>query len=248
MIAKSKLKIGIPNFLKKIKSKGEDDLAGESVPVPAVPVPASNHNLASILHLGPTAAPSEGSQPLPSDVLVKRLSFSDIPVNNTNMEIDCGADKKSTIRVYLRVRPLSVAEKKRVGEDANTITIVDDNTVVVKAPEGSHGSRSADGTDTFSFDRVFPPSSDQESVFSNTLDPIVKDMVNGVSGLLFAYGITNAGKTFTVMGDKENPGLLPRTLKHLFDVIRSNMVSGMRCRCAVFCILLLSYSLLPLSC
>ena len=48
----------------------------------------------------------------------------------------------------------------------------------------------------------------------------------GYNCTIFAYGQTGAGKTYTMMGvEPENPnfeenqGLIPRTLKHLFEEI-----------------------------
>jgi hypothetical protein len=29
------------------------------------------------------------------------------------------------------------------------------------------------------------------------------------SGLIFSYGVTNSGKTFTIVGNDKNPGVLP---------------------------------------
>lgn len=39
------------------------------------------------------------------------------------------------------------------------------------------------------------------------------------SGLIFTYGITNSGKTFTVIGNKESPGILPKTVCLLLELI-----------------------------
>ncbi len=36
-------------------------------------------------------------------------------------------------------------------------------------------------------------------------------------GLLFAYGITNSGKTYTVNGEPEQAGILPRSLDVIFN-------------------------------
>ena len=38
-------------------------------------------------------------------------------------------------------------------------------------------------------------------------------------GLLFAYGITNSGKTYTMTGEPDLPGILPRVMDVLFNSI-----------------------------
>ena len=60
--------------------------------------------------------------------------------------------------------------------------------------------------------------STQEEVFEFTCKPLLDDLIfNQKSGLVFTYGMTNAGKTYTVIGTPECPGILPLALKNLFD-------------------------------
>eukprot|EP00814_Leptocylindrus_danicus_P010070 CAMPEP_0116032760 /NCGR_PEP_ID=MMETSP0321-20121206/18398_1 /TAXON_ID=163516 /ORGANISM="Leptocylindrus danicus var. danicus, Strain B650" /LENGTH=691 /DNA_ID=CAMNT_0003508331 /DNA_START=33 /DNA_END=2109 /DNA_ORIENTATION=- len=71
----------------------------------------------------------------------------------------------------------------------------------------------------FQFQKVFGPESKQIDVFSETTAPLIDGMFAfNQSALLFAYGITNAGKTYTIGGGraKEDWGLLPRSLEHIF--------------------------------
>lgn len=59
----------------------------------------------------------------------------------------------------------------------------------------------------------------QSEFFAHTAVPLIKDLLNGENGLLFAYGVTNSGKTHTIQG-KNGPGeagLLPRTLDVVFN-------------------------------
>jgi len=45
------------------------------------------------------------------------------------------------------------------------------------------------------------------------------------SAVVMAYGVTNAGKTFTMQGTAERPGLVPQALTHIFKV-RWTMARG----------------------
>lgn len=49
--------------------------------------------------------------------------------------------------------------------------------------------------------------------------PLIHDVLHGENALIFAYGVTNSGKTFSIMGTKQNPGILPRTLDVIFNSI-----------------------------
>ena len=39
--------------------------------------------------------------------------------------------------------------------------------------------------------------------------------------MVFTYGVTNAGKSFTIVGDDENPGVLPNTINWLISMKNS---------------------------
>ncbi|KAG1828601.1 P-loop containing nucleoside triphosphate hydrolase protein [Suillus subalutaceus] len=52
--------------------------------------------------------------------------------------------------------------------------------------------------DTFS--HVFLPETQQAEFFAKTTLPLVRDLLDGQNGLLFAYGVTNSGKTYTIQG------------------------------------------------
>lgn len=68
----------------------------------------------------------------------------------------------------------------------------------------------------FTFHRVLGPECRQEEVYRQTAQPLVDALWMGQSGLLFAYGVTNAGKTYTIMGKEGDAGVLPRALQDLF--------------------------------
>lgn len=56
-------------------------------------------------------------------------------------------------------------------------------------------------------------------MFDNIVRPIVDAAVNGFNGTIFAYGQTSSGKTYTMMGTLEEPGIIPLAIEHMFDAI-----------------------------
>jgi kinesin family member 22 len=64
---------------------------------------------------------------------------------------------------------------------------------------------------------VFGPDVPQEQLFGDVLTPLMERFVNGQSCVLFAYGITNAGKTHTIQGTAKQPGILPRLVESLLE-------------------------------
>jgi len=73
----------------------------------------------------------------------------------------------------------------------------------------------------YTFSHVFLPNTTQSDFFAKTTLPLVQGVLEGQNSLLFTYGVTNSGKTFTVQGDKErgNAGILPRSLDVIFNSI-----------------------------
>ena len=39
------------------------------------------------------------------------------------------------------------------------------------------------------------------------------------TGTLFAYGQTSSGKTYTMMGDQQNEGVIPKAVGEIYDYI-----------------------------
>ena len=52
-----------------------------------------------------------------------------------------------------------------------------------------------------------------------------------ILGLLFAYGITNSGKTYTMAGEADEPGILPRSLDVIFNSIADVQAPKYVCTC-----------------
>merc|ERR1719487_1011804 len=68
----------------------------------------------------------------------------------------------------------------------------------------------------FAFDAVFMPGT-QEEVFEDCRD-LVQSAADGYNVTLFAYGQTGAGKTYTMGGTPDNPGISRRTINEIFRV------------------------------
>ena len=67
----------------------------------------------------------------------------------------------------------------------------------------------------------FPHNTKQSDFFTKTTLPLVKDVLTGQNALLFTYGVTNSGKTYTVQGGEKigTAGISPRTMDVIFNSI-----------------------------
>uniref|UniRef100_A0A8D0G4P1 Kinesin family member 20B n=1 Tax=Sphenodon punctatus TaxID=8508 RepID=A0A8D0G4P1_SPHPU len=87
----------------------------------------------------------------------------------------------------------------------------------------------------FCFSQVFGPKTIQEEFFEGTVKQPVQDFLEGHNRLVFTYGVTNAGKTYTFQGTEDDIGILPRSLDMLFKNIQGKIYPDMdlkphRCR------------------
>lgn len=73
-----------------------------------------------------------------------------------------------------------------------------------------------DGVRRFCFDRVFDQDTRTASVYDACCKDLVKDVLNGVNGTVFAYGQTGTGKTHTLLGTPGEPGVVALAARDLF--------------------------------
>lgn len=71
----------------------------------------------------------------------------------------------------------------------------------------------------YTFKHVFDQNSSQQEVYATVAQPLVEGLIKGKNGLLFTYGVTSSGKTYTMAGNVENRGVMPRCLEVLFRTI-----------------------------
>ncbi|RCV11702.1 hypothetical protein SETIT_2G207800v2 [Setaria italica] len=111
------------------------------------------------------------------------------------------------IHVAVRSRPLS-------PEDARSSPWrISGNTI----------AHSAQSFTRFEFDRIFGEECRTAEVYETRTKRIVDSVVRGFNGTVFAYGQTNSGKTHTMRGSTNEPGIIPLAVQDLFQRIEEHM-------------------------
>ncbi|XP_026729708.1 kinesin-like protein KIF18A isoform X1 [Trichoplusia ni] len=138
----------------------------------------------------------------------------------------------ANIRVVVRVRPLN--EKEMELNNRIVVDVVDDKMLVfdpkeevrpffyqgVQQPNKNFLKR-ANKELKFVFDNVCGQSATNKDVFELTTKDILASLMEGYNCSVFVYGATGAGKTFTMIGNNEHPGITYLTMEHLFYTINS---------------------------
>ncbi|XP_076741940.1 kinesin-like protein KIF23 isoform X1 [Maylandia zebra] len=124
------------------------------------------------------------------------------------------SNQTDPVGVYCRVRPLGAEDEECC------IEVISSTTIQMHTPEGFKTNRNGEYKETqYSFKKVFGVSVSQMELFEHVAKPLVDDLIRGKNGLLFTYGVTGSGKTFTMTGSPGQGGLLPRSLDMIFNSI-----------------------------
>ncbi|NWY51687.1 KI18A protein, partial [Chionis minor] len=141
------------------------------------------------------------------------------------------------VKVVVRVRPES--QKEKDGNFRRVVHVVDQHILVFDPKEEEvgffHGKRlthrdinKRKNKDLkFVFDAVFAESSPQLEVFEHTTKSVIDGFLNGYNCTVLAYGATGAGKTHTMLGSPEDPGVMYLTmmaLYHCMDQIKEDKI------------------------
>uniref|UniRef100_A0A4W4FCY0 Kinesin-like protein n=1 Tax=Electrophorus electricus TaxID=8005 RepID=A0A4W4FCY0_ELEEL len=123
-------------------------------------------------------------------------------------------NQKDPVGVYCRVRPLGAED----GECC--VEVISSTTIQLHAPDGLKANRNGEFKETqYSFKKVFGIKTTQCELFEDVAKPLADDLIHGKNGLLFTYGVTGSGKTYTMTGSPGQGGLLPRSLDMIFNSI-----------------------------
>ncbi|XP_069408972.1 kinesin-like protein KIFC3 isoform X4 [Ovis canadensis] len=118
---------------------------------------------------------------------------------------------KGNIRVIARVRPVT-KEDGEGPEATNAVTFdPDDDSIIHLLHKGKPVS--------FELDKVFSSQASQQDVFQE-VQALITSCIDGFNVCIFAYGQTGAGKTYTMEGTPENPGINQRALRLLFSEVQ----------------------------
>nr|XP_021394707.1 kinesin-like protein KIF18A [Lonchura striata domestica] len=135
-------------------------------------------------------------------------------------------DVCSHVKVVVRVRPESQKEKQ--GSFSRVVRVIDQHVLVFDPKEeevGFFSRRRVIHRDInkrqrkdlkFMFDAVFDDSSSQLEVFEHTTKNLIDGFLNGYNCTVLAYGATGAGKTHTMLGSPEDPGVMYLTMVTLY--------------------------------
>lgn len=126
----------------------------------------------------------------------------------TDGEIPEHIKNVETVSVFLRIRP---TEKR-----SNSIS-THSNILKFEMQDQNMEKR-------FTFTDIFEDKTEQKNVYESTVAPSLKgSLVESTSLSFLTYGTSGSGKTYTLMGESNNLGIIPRAIHQIFSQWRNNI-------------------------
>ncbi|KAI0367731.1 kinesin-domain-containing protein [Pilatotrama ljubarskyi] len=124
----------------------------------------------------------------------------------------------SRVKIAARLRPPISGEQH-------------DNAIrVLRSPSGSaivvDNPRDPSQTFNYPFTSCYDASSTQDEIFDSDVKPLIDLAFSGMTVTIFAYGVTSSGKTHTMQGTRQQPGIIPRAVQDIF--LRTGLQSASR--------------------
>ncbi|OJD10032.1 hypothetical protein AJ78_08790 [Emergomyces pasteurianus Ep9510] len=120
-----------------------------------------------------------------------------------------GKESKGNVLVSVRVRPDAGKAKNSKSEGE---WMVDGRRSLVSY----RGKESGD----YFYDNVFTAHDNNARVYDSCAKRLVRRVMEGYHGTVFAYGMTGTGKTFSMQGTATSPGVIPLAITDIFSYIR----------------------------
>ena len=129
---------------------------------------------------------------------------------------------KNNMLVAVRTRPLSKSEQE--DSNFNTISVPEKDIIKLSMPteyipDDMSGIFLAG--EQIKILKLKEISYEYDLVYENTTASLIKQVVEGYSATIMAYGATGSGKTYTMVGKGEKVGLMIRAIRDLFNFVKS---------------------------
>ena len=178
---------------------------------------------------------------------IKKIQPQSIIINNNQKNLNKNINNKrnlnssfndNNIITILRIRPES--EEEINYSNINIIKIESSTTVKLISPteynsfiDGSKYLNNEKGIEVtktkeyyFKFDYIFDKDSQQNEVYLYSTSFLVNNIFEGFNSMVFAYGNTGSGKTYTMFGTGDKPGVIVRAINQILNMMESKGINN----------------------
>jgi centromeric protein E len=121
----------------------------------------------------------------------------------------------SLCSVSVRVRPLN-----RQEQSEGFSWKIENNAMFQVDPATQEPDRVRDVR--YMLDHIFSPKQSTRELYATTTQGLIQKLVHGFNSTVFAYGQTSSGKTHTMRGTPDEPGIIPMAVQEVFSLIEGS--------------------------
>ncbi|KAH0626401.1 hypothetical protein JD844_001362 [Phrynosoma platyrhinos] len=121
------------------------------------------------------------------------------------------------VRVCVRLRP-GVGTGQ--GQDVPCVRGVDSHSLEIL------NWRNEMATMKYEFDAFYGETATQHDIYMGSVRPMLHHLLEGQNASILAYGPTGAGKTHTMLGTPDQPGVIPRAVRDILQMTRDASGDG----------------------
>lgn len=161
-------------------------------------------------HLSLPSPPQSRNSSPQGSYATSATTFEDVGDDEARGRADSKGNKdgKGNVLVSVRVRPdIGAKDSKQEMEwEVNNKRAL----ITYRGREGGD----------YYYDNVFDTQDNNARVYDSAAKRLVRRVMEGYHGTVFAYGMTGTGKTFSMQGTATNPGVIPLAITDIFSYIR----------------------------
>jgi hypothetical protein len=128
-----------------------------------------------------------------------------------------GSAGNQNVAVCVRLRPMNAMEK--MTRQKNAWSVKDNIIFQSFVPETQ--AKTQPKPASYMYDHIFTEERNNEEIYQSIGEPILSNTMQGYHGCIFAYGQTSSGKTHTIHGTNDDPGMIPLAVEGIFDYIEA---------------------------
>ncbi|XP_063705345.1 kinesin-like protein subito [Culicoides brevitarsis] len=136
----------------------------------------------------------------------EELNGLDIDLTEDEEDEKCSSEENK-VAVYLRLRPHPQTDRAKYH--------VRENDFVVVGEEGGTAKRELTEKH-YSFSKIFGNAVSQSEIYENCIRAHLNDVTTDVGATFLTYGTSGSGKTFTLLGSDNDPGIVARSIEQIF--------------------------------
>ncbi|XP_049295745.1 kinesin-like protein subito isoform X1 [Anopheles funestus] len=116
--------------------------------------------------------------------------------------------EEETVKVCLRLRPYTKITFK-----------IKENTLIARC----QGENQSSSEKHYTFSNVFEDNVSQAEVYDCCIRPTIRPTIGEPGATYLTYGTSGSGKTYTLLGTEEQPGIVPRSIEQIYEELYDNI-------------------------